>query len=147
MSPRMVVEAQLVIYLLDSNGLGTDYEVWLSWSPSAPWTICLEIPTSGAAAVEWTFDRELLWTGLNRPAGRGDVRIAPVTDPDSVYFGDVAVYLRGAGRGWTQLYFDRGELWEFLQETKPHFPAARDAARAGLDTEIADLLDQCGGAR
>lgn len=144
MSPRMVIEAELPVFLVPLHGAGEHYQVWLSWSPAEPWTLTLEVPTTDQM-VEWRFARDLLWAGLGRPVGRGDVQIAPVTDPEDWHFGGVVVSLLDAREGWAHLYFDRGELWEFLQETKPHFPAARDAARAGLDSEITDLIDQYGG--
>ncbi|WP_051581303.1 SsgA family sporulation/cell division regulator [Pseudonocardia acaciae] len=150
MSPRIVIETELPITLVTSDG-DSEYDlVWLSWSGADPWAVTLEIPTE-TGSVTWLFDRELLWSGLNAPAGRGDVLIAPatevtaVTEADGLGLADEVVVRICSPAGCAHLFFDRGELWEFLQVTKPHFSAARDQARAGLDGEIADLIDQYGG--
>jgi hypothetical protein len=46
----------------------------MQYSLSEPFTVRLLFPEHGADVV-WLVDRELLWEGLSKPAGEGDVHV------------------------------------------------------------------------
>ncbi|MFE6867533.1 SsgA family sporulation/cell division regulator [Kitasatospora sp. NPDC057692] len=43
----------------------------------APFAVAMAFPGFDPPTRTWEFSRDLLWKGLHRPAGTGDVRIAP----------------------------------------------------------------------
>ncbi|MFD8600463.1 SsgA family sporulation/cell division regulator [Kitasatospora sp. NPDC059646] len=54
-----------------------DIPVRLGYSADDPFAVALEFLGQAAEAGVWLFGRDLLWEGLQRPAGVGDVRIWP----------------------------------------------------------------------
>jgi sporulation and cell division protein SsgA len=64
---------------------------------SDPYVVTLEFPSESAdrPPVVWELSRELLWEGIQRPAGPGNVRIWP---PRSrLGDGQLSILLKGAG--------------------------------------------------
>ncbi|MEV4558237.1 SsgA family sporulation/cell division regulator [Kitasatospora sp. NPDC049285] len=63
--------------LLLGEGQFLDLSVCFRYSRDAPFAVVLEFPDSAARSEAWSFSRDLLWEGLHKPAGLGDVRIWP----------------------------------------------------------------------
>lgn len=58
---------------------GTLLPVTFAYVASDPYAVSMLIHTAGPA-VPWTFARELIADGLNRPTGEGDVLITPTAE-------------------------------------------------------------------
>ncbi|MFI2608925.1 SsgA family sporulation/cell division regulator [Kitasatospora sp. NPDC018619] len=54
-----------------------DVPVRLGYRSDDPLAVALEFLGPAAEAGTWLFSRDLLWDGLQRPAGLGDVRVWP----------------------------------------------------------------------
>ncbi|MGW4380997.1 SsgA family sporulation/cell division regulator [Kitasatospora sp. NPDC004531] len=54
-----------------------DIPVRLRYCEDDPYAVALEFLGQAAEAGVWQFSRDLLWDGLQQPAGLGDVRIWP----------------------------------------------------------------------
>ncbi|MGW4380084.1 SsgA family sporulation/cell division regulator [Kitasatospora sp. NPDC004531] len=54
-----------------------DIPVRFGYSTADPFAVALEFLGPAAHAGTWRFARDLLWTGLHKPAGLGDVRVWP----------------------------------------------------------------------
>ncbi|MFG2906739.1 SsgA family sporulation/cell division regulator [Kitasatospora sp. NPDC048286] len=59
------------------EGKFIDLPVRFVYRARAPFSVVMEFPGSDPAVGTWEFARDLLWKGLHRPAGMGDVRFAP----------------------------------------------------------------------
>jgi len=84
--------------------------------------------------VEWTFARDLLWEGMRRPIGEGDVRVQPDGD---------AIRLRlHSPTGMAEFVIDAFELAAFLDETQAVVPREHEIDDVDLDQAIALLLER-----
>ncbi|WP_316520059.1 SsgA family sporulation/cell division regulator [Kitasatospora brasiliensis] len=72
-SATPVLDAQLSL----GGGRFIDLPVRFVYRGEAPFSVVMEFPGSDPAVGTWEFSRDLLWKGLRRPAGMGDVRISP----------------------------------------------------------------------
>ncbi|MCC9311465.1 SsgA family sporulation/cell division regulator [Kitasatospora sp. RB6PN24] len=72
-STALPLDAQLFI----GEGQFIDLPVRFGYRRDAPFAVVLEFPDSDEAVGTWVFSRDLLWEGLHKPAGLGDVRIWP----------------------------------------------------------------------
>ncbi|MFH8384792.1 SsgA family sporulation/cell division regulator [Kitasatospora sp. NPDC018058] len=68
-----VLKAQLNL----GDGKFIDLPVRFAYCGDAPFSVVMEFPDSGPAVGTWEFSRDLLWKGLHKPAGIGDVKISP----------------------------------------------------------------------
>ncbi|MGW1176386.1 SsgA family sporulation/cell division regulator [Kitasatospora sp. NPDC002543] len=59
------------------GGKFIDLPVRFVYRVDEPFAVVMEFPGSDPAVGIWEFSRDLLWKGLHRPAGTGDVRISP----------------------------------------------------------------------
>ncbi|MEU8539478.1 SsgA family sporulation/cell division regulator [Streptomyces sp. NPDC048717] len=72
-STEIHLDARLVLGEHDS----ADVPVRLGYSGDDPFSVALEFLGDAAGAGVWRFSRDLLWDGLHRPSGLGDVRVWP----------------------------------------------------------------------
>ncbi|MFH8384798.1 SsgA family sporulation/cell division regulator [Kitasatospora sp. NPDC018058] len=72
-STEILLAARLVLGEHES----LDVPVRLGYRGDDPLAVALEFLGPAAEAGVWQFSRDLLWEGLQRPAGAGDVRIWP----------------------------------------------------------------------
>ncbi|MGK5631688.1 SsgA family sporulation/cell division regulator [Streptomyces sp. URMC 123] len=85
--------------------------------------------------VAWVFARDLLATGLEEPAGEGDVHIRP--------FGDEFVVMEfHAPAGTAMVRLDSPGLRRFLQRSYALVPAGREHLHLHMDRDLAALLRQ-----
>lgn len=83
--------------------------------------------------VCWTFARELLAAGLQRPEGVGDVRVRP-------YGYDRTVLEFHAPEGTAVVHVRTGEVRRFLEATSELVPIGLEHLRLGLDHGLAQLM-------
>ncbi|MFJ9443174.1 SsgA family sporulation/cell division regulator [Kitasatospora sp. NPDC101235] len=72
-STDLTLDARLVLGEHES----VDIPVRFGYRSDDPLAVALEFLGPAAEAGTWRFSRDLLWEGLQRPAGLGDVRIWP----------------------------------------------------------------------
>ena len=90
--------------------------------------------------ITWLLSRELLQTGLDRPAGDGDVRLWPARGAgDGLY-----LHLR-APSGEALFEVSRASVAAFLRGTEALVPTGQESAHLTLDAEL-HLLLSGGGA-
>ncbi|MEV6975986.1 SsgA family sporulation/cell division regulator [Kitasatospora sp. NPDC093806] len=70
---EVLLDARLVLGEHES----LDIPVRLGYRSDDPFAVALRFLGPAADAGVWRFSRDLLWEGLQRPAGQGDVRIWP----------------------------------------------------------------------
>jgi hypothetical protein len=90
--------------------------------------------------ISWLVGRELLATGLERPAGDGDVRLWP-----SRTSGDVLYLHLRAPSGEALFELSRATVAAFLQQTEALVPTGQETAALDVDEELATLLSGGGG--
>ncbi|MGH3901038.1 MAG: SsgA family sporulation/cell division regulator [Pseudonocardiaceae bacterium] len=106
-----------------------------------PFAVTLEIQTRGNRFVDWVLARELLVTGLNTPAGIGDVRVRPAQ------FGEwevMLVEIRSLD-GHAVLEVDRDLLRQFVEATIEIVPLGDESAAVDMDAEIEKITRSCPG--
>ncbi|MFJ9443210.1 SsgA family sporulation/cell division regulator [Kitasatospora sp. NPDC101235] len=59
------------------EGRFIDLPVRFVYRGDEPFSVVMEFPGSDPAVGTWEFSRDLLWKGLHRAAGMGDVRVLP----------------------------------------------------------------------
>jgi hypothetical protein len=89
-------------------------------------------PESGSEVV-WVFARQLLASGLELPAGVGDVHVRPSRGPH------ILVELR-APEGLALLSFEAGDLRRFLWASRLVVPEGREHQHLDADRALAELL-------
>jgi hypothetical protein len=90
--------------------------------------------------IAWLLSRELLRTGLDSPAGDGDVRLWPAHAATDVLF----LHLR-APSGEALFELSRATVAAFLRHTETLVPAGTESALLALDDELQALLSNGGG--
>ena len=107
--------------------------------PAQPFAVHLQM-TSGVEVIEWTFSRDLLTQGLERPAGLGDVRVHPCTAQDGT---QVVMLELSSPNGRAVLQVPAGELAQFLAATYCSVPVGSETEHLDVDAALAELLAGC----
>jgi hypothetical protein len=89
--------------------------------------------------IAWLLSRELLQTGLEGPAGEGDVRLWPAHASTDVLF----LHLR-APFGEALFELSRAAVAAFLRHTEALVPSGTESALLDLDDELHVLLTNGG---
>ncbi|MDQ0792720.1 SsgA family sporulation/cell division regulator [Streptomyces sp. B1I3] len=101
-----------------------------------PFAVRMAFPapaTLEGAEVSWEFSRELLTTGIDAPAGLGDVRVRP--------FGyDRTVLEFHALEGIAMVHVRTAELRRFLKRAQELVPAGDEHRFLDLDRGLGELL-------
>ena len=101
-----------------------------------PFAVRMAFPppaTLEGTEVTWEFSRELLATGVNEPAGVGDVRVRP--------FGYGRTVLEfHAPEGTAMVHLRTSELRRFLERVQGLVPAGREHLFLDLDHDLTELL-------
>ncbi|MFG3136936.1 SsgA family sporulation/cell division regulator [Streptomyces sp. NPDC048211] len=109
----------------------------LSYDRTDPFAVRMAFPapaTLRGTEVSWEFSRELLATGMDAPAGVGDVRVRP--------FGyDRTVLEFHAAEGIAMVHVRTAELRRFLRRAQQLVPAGAEHRFLDLDRNLTDLLD------
>jgi hypothetical protein len=120
---------------VDTLDLVLEAELTLTYTTKDPLAVTLTFPPPGAeqSATTWVLSRDLLASGLQAPAGEGDVVIRPtgrrrvmvtLTSPDGRVRGEL----------------ERAPVEAFIRETYALLPAREENAALDLDGLISALL-------
>ncbi|MFH0515929.1 SsgA family sporulation/cell division regulator [Streptomyces sp. M41] len=105
-----------------------------------PFAVRMTFPapaTLEGVEVCWTFSRELLVTGLERPEGYGDVRVRP-------YGYDRTVLEFHAPEGTAVVHIHSSDVRRFLQSTSALVPLGLEHLQLDMDRDLAELMrDAC----
>ncbi|MGB9378420.1 MAG: SsgA family sporulation/cell division regulator [Mycobacteriales bacterium] len=116
----------------------------LEYETSDPYAVQVTFHTGSSAdecAVVWTFARQLIIDGLDRPAGLGDVRVWPVPD-DGGSCASVALALCSPS-GEALFEIPREALQGFLRRTFDEVPIGFEDRHVDMDAELKVLLNDC----
>jgi Streptomyces sporulation and cell division protein, SsgA len=95
--------------------------------------------TDTEAGITWLLSRELLRSGLEHPAGDGDVRLWPARGASDVLY----LHLR-APSGEALFEVSRASVAAFLRTTEALVPVGQEVGRLCLDDELHLLLSNGG---
>lgn len=137
------VLAEVALRLVAPDGASLPVHARLHYGTSDPYAVHVAFQTGGApgdgkdgAEVVWTFARQLLADGLEKPSGMGDVRVWPWTDQGS---SAVALALSSPS-GQALFEAPRDALAAFLQRTYAEVPLGLESEYVDVDAELASLL-------
>jgi hypothetical protein len=99
----------------------------------------VENEADAEAGITWLLSRELLRSGLEHPAGDGDVRLWPARGTSDVLY----LHLR-APSGEALFEVSRTSVAAFLRTTEALVPFGQEVARLCLDDELHLLLSNRG---
>ncbi|MGW6454520.1 SsgA family sporulation/cell division regulator [Streptomyces sp. NPDC055078] len=108
----------------------------LRYDREDPFAVRMDFPapaTLEGTDISWAFGRELLVTGVDEPAGVGDVRVRP-------YGYDRTVMEFRAPEGVAVLHVRTSELRRFLKRALGVVPAGREYLYLDLDQNLTELL-------
>lgn len=123
----------------------TEVPARLSYDPADPFAVRIafgdpgESATDGSDGIAWLVSRELLSTGMDRPAGDGDVRVWPTRGSGDVLF----LHLR-APSGEALFEMSRASVAAFLRETELLVPMGSEETMIALDEELQTLFSNGG---
>src|SRR3954470_17486679 len=119
----------------------TDVPAGLGYDPADPYAVQIAFGEVGTTAngdpaatergISWLLGRELLRSGLDRPAGEGDVRMWPAHSAADVLF----LHLQ-APSGEALFELSRGTVAAFLRQTDQMVPPGTEGTMLGLDDEL-----------
>ncbi|MGW0119373.1 SsgA family sporulation/cell division regulator [Streptomyces sp. NPDC003327] len=110
----------------------------LRYDRGDPYAVCMAFPppaTLGGVEVSWSFARELLAQGVERPAGVGDVRLRP-------YGYDRTVVEFHAPEGVAMVHVRTSELRRFLEASQHLVPEGREHQYLDWERDLARLLHE-----
>jgi Streptomyces sporulation and cell division protein, SsgA len=140
--PRPGYSCPLTLHLVGPRSW-TEVPSVFSYDPADPFAVRISFGTAGPSGrpdgVVWLVARELLQTGLERPAGDGDVRVWPAASSADALF----LHLR-APSGEALFELSRATLSAFLRETAAVVPVGAESSAVDLDDELAALLSNGG---
>ncbi|MBT2448943.1 SsgA family sporulation/cell division regulator [Streptomyces sp. ISL-43] len=114
--------------------------VTFCYDRSDPFAVRMAFPapaTLEGVEVSWTFARELLESGLDRPAGYGDVRVRP-------YDADRTTVEFHAPEGIAIVLMVTAELHRFLERASTVVPPGLEHLYLDMDQSLAELMrDSC----
>ncbi|MER7998570.1 MULTISPECIES: SsgA family sporulation/cell division regulator [unclassified Streptomyces] len=131
-----VVERELELNLVLSPEYSVPVPARLAYRTDDPYAVRVTFHIGSDSPVEWTFARELLVEGVFRPCGQGDVRVWP-TKADGR---SVLCFALSSPDGDALLEAPSDAVYAWVERTLRIVPPGTEAARLGLDGELADLL-------
>lgn len=93
---------------------------------------------TGFAEIRWTFSREILIEGMQRPSGLGDVVVWPETDGDR----QLLLIALTSPTGEAVLECDLRHVEQFLERTYEIVPLGEETERVDVDTLIDQILGE-----
>lgn len=132
------VEVETSLRLVAPDATALPVRASLRYDPADPYAVhvLFHAESAGGEAVSWSFARELLVTGLDEPAGIGDVRVWPWATPR----GDFVALALSSPDGNALFEVPRSVLVRFLRRTYVVVPRGREAEHLDVDTAVNRLL-------
>jgi hypothetical protein len=137
MSNTMIIEVEMMLRLASPEPVVVPAR--FRYEPADPYAVSATFHTE-PASVTWTFARDLLATGLDQPAGIGDVRIWP--SPWVTPHGDQVVVVLSSPDGYALLEAPRKALFRFLRRTYALVPPGQETSHQDIDTALSRLLNR-----
>jgi hypothetical protein len=133
-----IVEVVTSLRLVAPDATALPVRASLRYDPDDPYAVHLLIyvESAGGAPVRWTFARDLLVTGLDQPAGIGDVRVWPWASP----YGDFVGLALSSPDGCAVFEVTRDVLVRFLRRACAAVPRGRESDHLDLDAAVNRLL-------
>ncbi|MDR1998329.1 MAG: SsgA family sporulation/cell division regulator [Frankiaceae bacterium] len=133
------VEMTIQLVLLSTEPIPTDptpLSAALRYAVRDPYAVAVCFPAGVASSpVTWTFDRELVASGVRAPAGEGDVHIWPAADrPDSTYI------QLSAPAGRALFAAPTAVLQLFIDATTTLLPIGTETDHIDFDAELAAVF-------
>ncbi len=125
----------LVVELIHDDGPGMPLGAELSYDASDPYAVTAVFGTD-AAAVRWTFARDLLSDGLVEPTGDGDVHVWPCLDDEGLA---VVVVELCSESGEALLQLRTGDVADFVDRMHASVPPGQESAHTDLDALISAI--------
>ena len=117
----------------------------LRYCPADPYAVSIVFPAAASSpGVTWTFDRDLLRSGIAGAAGVGDVRIRAVDAADRGGHPDTALITLTAPGGRAVLSAPLPVLRRFLDAASAVVAFGREPDFVDLDGELEALLGRAG---
>ena len=137
------VTRPLALELIDAAGSATAVHADLTYDACDPYAVTAGFSItppaeSAGTTVRWVFARSLLITGVNEPAGEGDVRIWPCLNTQGQAV-TVIELLSPEGEAVLQARTD--QVCEFLRESELLVPSGGEGSYVDIDDTIAKLLE------
>jgi len=138
------IRSQLALQLILPDRTALPVSASLEYERSDPYAVQISFETGGAGAdcaVVWTFARQLIIDGLERPAGLGDVLVWPVPNEDDSSAAVALALCSPSGQALFEV--PRKALSEFLCRTCAEVPVGQEERNVDMDAELTVLLRNC----
>lgn len=138
--PTPAYSCSLTLHLVGPRSW-TDVPATLAYEVTDPYAVRIAFGDVGQPAgasgegITWMVGRELLRSGIDHPAGEGDIRIWPAHAATDLLF----LHLR-APSGEALFELSRAAVAAFLRQTEALVPLGAESARLSLDAELSALL-------
>ncbi|MFI9580827.1 SsgA family sporulation/cell division regulator [Streptomyces sp. NPDC052236] len=142
---RESVKAGVVMSFVVSEELSFLVPVEIQYQSGEPYAVRMTFHLPGDPPLIWVFGRELLFDGIHRPSGEGDVRIAPIvpstpTSPAGPEgLPDVGITLQ-VGRERALFRASAAPLLVFLDRTDELVPLGQESAYGRFDSRLEEAL-------
>jgi len=130
------VAVDLTLECVDASGHHHQIDTVLAYRASDPYAVTMTFIT-GEGDLTWTFGRDLLVHGVDRPVGDGDVRVAPAISKAGRAVVDVELC---SPDGHLVLQARTADLIEFVERTTSLVPSGEESGHFDVDRLIAQFL-------
>jgi sporulation and cell division protein SsgA len=131
-----LVTSELALRLVVPDGAPLPVTASLHYDTADPYAVSITFHTGSSESVRWTFARQLLTDGVERPCGEGDVRVWP-THSEGVPVVCVAL---SSPSGRALFEAPLSGLVEFLSRSYLAIPTGSESDYVDLDAELSTLL-------
>ncbi len=130
------VTRELIVQLVSPGDGGISLPVVMHYDTEDPYAVHATFRTGQGDGVSWVFARELLTTGVHRPAGDGDVRVWPSWSAGA----EVVFIGLTSPDGEALLQASSRELVDFLGRSYALCPQGEELNHLDVDRAIEALL-------
>ncbi len=142
---RESVKAGVLMSFVVTEELSFLVPVEIQYESREPYAVRMTFHLPGDPPLIWVFGRELLFEGIHRPSGEGDVRIAPIVPrtptapvgPEGL--ADVGITLQ-VGRERALFRVSAAPLLVFLDRTDEMVPLGQESTFGCFDSRLEKTL-------
>jgi Streptomyces sporulation and cell division protein, SsgA len=134
----VAVEVETSLRLVAPDATALPVRTSLRYDPDDPYAVhvLFHAESVGGESVSWSFARELLVSGLDEPAGIGDVRVRPSAGAR----GDIVALTLSSPDGNAVFEARRSVLMRFLRRTYVAVPLGRESDHLDVNMAVNRLL-------